>query len=246
MNQPPSGEPGTAPALISLEGVRKTYGSGEVAVHALRDVDLAVGRGSFVVILGPSGSGKTTLLNLVGGIEPASAGRVVVDGQEIGALGPDELTEYRRTRVGFVFQFFNLIPTLTARENVQLVGELVGRAPDQATGALQAVGLGDALDRFPGALSGGQQQRVAIARAIVKEPPLLLCDEPTGSLDLVTGRQVLALLRQLGREHGLTVLLVTHNQAIAAIADRVVHVGSGAIVSDETNPSPADPMEIRW
>jgi putative ABC transport system ATP-binding protein len=232
--------------VVRLDAVTKTYGSGDVAVHALRGVDLAVRRGSFVVLLGPSGSGKTTLLNLVGGIEPASSGRILVEGQEIGSLDADALTEYRRNGVGFVFQFFNLIPTLTASENVQLVGELVGRRDTEARAALEAVGLGDALDRFPGALSGGQQQRVAIARAIVKEPPLLLCDEPTGSLDLETGRQVLSVLRHLGAERQLTILLVTHNSAIAGIADRVIRLGSGEIVGDEANPSPADPKEIAW
>jgi putative ABC transport system ATP-binding protein len=243
--------PGTGPVpgrvpLVRLEGVSKTYGSGEVAVHALRGIDLDVEPGEFVVLLGPSGSGKTTLLNVVGGIEPATEGRVVVDGKDIGSLGTGELTDYRRTTVGFVFQFFNLVPTLTALENVQLVGELVGAPPERSAEALAAVGLGDVLDRFPGAMSGGQQQRVAIARAIVKTPPLLLCDEPTGSLDLETGRQVLAVLRDLGRDRGLTVLLVTHNQAIAAIADRVIHLGSGRIEADQANASPLDVSEVRW
>jgi putative ABC transport system ATP-binding protein len=244
------GEDGAAPGidhgLVHLEGVTKTYGSGDVAVHALRGIDLTIEAGTFVVLLGPSGSGKTTLLNVVGGIEPATDGRVVVAGQDVRTLGTGALTDYRRTTVGFVFQFFNLIPTLTALENVQLVGELVGAPPERAEEALAAVGLGDVLDRFPGAMSGGQQQRVAIARAIVKAPPLLLCDEPTGSLDLETGRQVLGVLRALGRERGLTIIVVTHNQAIAGIADRVIHLGSGRIESDSLNPSPLEPSEVRW
>jgi putative ABC transport system ATP-binding protein len=232
--------------LIGLDGVWKIYGTGDVAVDALRGIDLSVDPGQFVVILGPSGSGKTTLLNVIGGIEPATRGRVTVAGHEVTAEGNGDLTEYRRTTVGFVFQFFNLVPTLTALENVQLVGELAGRSADDARAALDAVGLGDRDSRFPASLSGGQQQRVAIARALVKRPPLLLCDEPTGSLDLETGRQVLGVIRELGRREGITVLLVTHNSAIAAIADRVIHVGSGELTGDERNASPLEARELEW
>ncbi len=232
--------------LIGLEGVWKTYGTGDVAVDALRGIDLSVEAGQFVVILGPSGSGKTTLLNVVGGIEPATKGRVTVAGREVTGAGNGDLSDYRRDTVGFVFQFFNLVPTLTAVENVQLVGELAGRTAADAAAALDAVGLGDHAARFPASLSGGQQQRVAIARAIVKRPPLLLCDEPTGSLDLATGRQVLGVIRDLGRRDGITVLLVTHNQAIAAMADRVIHVGSGEIAGDERNASPTRAQELQW
>ncbi len=232
--------------LIGLDGVWKTYGTGDVAVDALRGIDLSVETGQFVVILGPSGSGKTTLLNVIGGIEPATKGRVTVAGHEVTAEGNGDLTEYRRTTVGFVFQFFNLVPTLTALENVQLVGELAGRRADDARAALDAVGLGDRDSRFPASLSGGQQQRVAIARALVKRPPLLLCDEPTGSLDLETGRQVLGVIRELGRREGITVLLVTHNSAIAAMADRVIHVGSGELTADERNVAPAEATELAW
>jgi len=232
--------------LIGLEGVWKTYGTGDVAVDALRGIDLSVEAGQFVVILGPSGSGKTTLLNVVGGIEPATKGRVTVAGHEVTGAGNGDLSDYRRDTVGFVFQFFNLVPTLTAVENVQLVGELAGRTAADAAAALDAVGLGEHAARFPASLSGGQQQRVAIARAIVKRPPLLLCDEPTGSLDLATGRQVLGVIRDLGRRDGMTVLLVTHNQAIAAMADRVIHVGSGEIAGDERNASPAAAQELQW
>ncbi len=232
--------------LIGLDGVWKTYGAGDVAVDALRGIDLSVDPGQFVVILGPSGSGKTTLLNVIGGIEPATGGRVTVADHEVTAEGNGDLTEYRRTTIGFVFQFFNLVPTLTALENVQLVGELAGRSADDARAALEAVGLADREKRFPASLSGGQQQRVAIARALVKRPPLLLCDEPTGSLDLDTGRQVLGVIRELGRREGITVLLVTHNSAIAAMADRVIHVGSGEITGDERNATPAEARELAW
>jgi putative ABC transport system ATP-binding protein len=232
--------------LIGLDGVWKTYGTGDVAVDALRGVDLSVEPGQFVVILGPSGSGKTTLLNVVGGIEPATRGTVTVAGHDITSEGNGDLTDYRRTTIGFVFQFFNLVPTLTALENVQLVGELAGRSADDAREALDAVGLSDRESRFPASLSGGQQQRVAIARALVKRPPLLLCDEPTGSLDLETGRQVLGVIRELGRREGITVLLVTHNSSIAAMADRVIHVGSGELTGDERNASPVAAKELAW
>jgi putative ABC transport system ATP-binding protein len=232
--------------LIELEHVSKRYGSGDVAVDALKDVSLAIGRGELVVVLGPSGSGKTTLLNVIGGIEPITSGRLTVDGRELVGLSGDDLTTYRRETVGFVFQFFNLVPTLTALENVQLIAELErGEAASRSQEALSAVGLADRMDHFPGALSGGQQQRVAIARAVVKEPPLLLADEPTGSLDLSMGRQVLALLRGAA-DRGRTVLLVTHNGAIARMADRVVHVGSGSVVADERNPSPLPAGEVEW
>ncbi len=232
--------------LIGLDGVWKTYGTGDVAVDALRGIDLAVDKGRFVVILGPSGSGKTTLLNVIGGIEPATRGTVTVAGHEVTAERNGDLTDYRRETVGFVFQFFNLVPTLTALENVQLVGDLADRSADDARAALEAVGLADRANRFPASLSGGQQQRVAIARALVKRPPLLLCDEPTGSLDLETGRQVLGVIRDLGRRDGITVLLVTHNQAIAAMADRVIHVGSGELTGDERNATPAEARELEW
>ena len=232
--------------LIQLEGVSKRYGSGDVAVDALKDVSLTIGLGELVGVLGPSGSGKTTLLNVIGGIEPVTSGRLTVAGRDLVGLSADDLTTYRRETVGFVFQFFNLVPTLTALENVQLVAELEGSAPEQrSVQALGAVGLADRVDHFPGAMSGGQQQRVAIARAVVKEPPLLLADEPTGSLDLSMGRQVLALLRA-AVDGGRTVLLVTHNAAIARMADRVVHIGSGQVVSDERNPSPLPAQEVEW
>jgi putative ABC transport system ATP-binding protein len=232
---------------IALVGVDKTYGCGATAVHALVHADLEVWPGEFVVLLGPSGSGKTTLLNLVGGIEEATAGQVVVAGTELAGLRGERLTAYRRDRVGFVFQFFNLVPTLTALENVQLLAEATGAdAEARSRAALGRVGLADVADRFPGELSGGQQQRVAIARALVKEPPLMLCDEPTGSLDLDTGRQVLGVLRDLAREGHHTVLLVTHNSAIARMADRVVRLRSGRIAGAERVDHPVEAEALDW
>jgi len=232
---------------VALKGCGRRYGSGTVAVDALRNVDLEVWPGEFVVFLGPSGSGKTTLLNLIGGIEQATSGIVTVAGADIAGLDERGRTLYRRDRVGFVFQFFNLVPTLTALENVQLLAELTGPdAEARSRDALARVGLAEVADRFPGALSGGQQQRVAIARALVKEPPLLLCDEPTGSLDLETGRQVLSVLRDLAREGHHTVLLVTHNSVIAHMADRVVRLHSGRIASDEKIGAPVEAEVLEW
>ena len=232
---------------VALTGLGKRYGAGTTAVDALAGIDLEVWPGEFVVLLGPSGSGKTTLLNVVGGIEDATSGTVVIAGTNLAGLRGDDLTSYRRDRVGFVFQFFNLVPTLTALENVQLLAEVTGAdAEKRSRAALDRVGLSDVADRFPGALSGGQQQRVAIARALVKEPPLLLCDEPTGSLDLETGRQVLAVLRDLVREGHHTVLLVTHNSAIARMADRVVRLRSGRVAGSETVSSPVEAEELDW
>ena len=232
---------------VALAGVGKRYGEASTAVDALANVDLEVWPGEFVVLLGPSGSGKTTLLNLVGGIEEATAGTVTIAGTNLAGLRAEELTTYRRDRVGFVFQFFNLVPTLTALENVQLLAEATGGAAEaRSRTALDRVGLGQVADRFPGELSGGQQQRVAIARALVKEPPLLLCDEPTGSLDLETGRQVLAVLRDLAREGHHTVLLVTHNSAIARMADRVVRLHSGRVAGSQEVAAPVEAEELDW
>jgi putative ABC transport system ATP-binding protein len=232
---------------VRLTDVVKAYGSGEVAVHALRGITLEVTAGQFVVVLGPSGSGKTTLMNLIGGMEPPTSGTVEVADQDLSGLDDAGLTAFRRESIGFVFQFFNLVPTLTALENVQLVAELVGKAASQTSAdAIDAVGLIGRADHFPSALSGGEQQRVAIARAIVKDPPILLCDEPTGSLDLETGRQVLAVLHRLSRVGGRTVLLVTHNAAIATIADRVVRMRSGEVVEDRVIGNPIDPGVISW
>jgi putative ABC transport system ATP-binding protein len=236
----------TTRGAIHLERVSKTYGEGAVAVHAVREVDLEIEPGRFVVILGPSGSGKTTLLDVMGGIEPATSGSVVVDGQDIGRLDDHELTAFRRDRVGFVFQFFNLIPTLTARENIELVLELTGREVGDLASLLAEVGLGDRADHFPSQLSGGEQQRVAIARAIAKDPPILFCDEPTGALDLETGRHILGLLRRVASGGRRTVMLVTHNAAIARSADRVLRMRSGELVSDEIVTAPVDPEDLEW
>jgi putative ABC transport system ATP-binding protein len=232
-------------ALVRLEGIAKTYGSGDIAVQALKPSDLSVVTGELVVLLGPSGSGKTTFLDLVGGIERPTAGRLLVGGRDLTQLSVEDLTRYRRREVGFIFQFFNLVPTLTALENVQLIAELVGRG-DESRGALEAVGLGGRVDHFPGAMSGGEQQRVAIARALVKRPRLLLCDEPTGSLDLDTGRQVLTLLQDSAHDGERAVIIVTHNSAIAEAADRVIRMRSGAIVADAANPEPLPADQVTW
>jgi putative ABC transport system ATP-binding protein len=236
----------TVPAVV-LRGVRRTFGTGEAAVHALRGVDLDVAFSEFVVLLGPSGAGKTTLLNIIGAIEPASSGEIQVAGESIGSLSTDAASDYRRRKVGFVFQFFNLVPTLTALENVQLVAELCGGGVQRRSrAALSQVGLAGLADRFPAQMSGGQQQRVAIARAVVKEPPLLLTDEPTGALDLETGRQVLAVLHALAREGHHTVITVTHNAAIAQMADRVLRVHDGRIVDERQIADPIPAQELQW
>ena len=233
-----------APA-ISLRGVRKTYGKGEVAVHALRGVDLEIWPEEFVVLLGPSGSGKTTLLNLIGGIEPASEGQIEVSGNDVTDLDEEGRTRFRRETVGFIFQFFNLIPTLTALENVELVAEL-GNGAERAPEMLERVGLGDRMDHFPAQLSGGEQQRVAVARALAGGPLVLLGDEPTGALDLETGRTVLALLHELSHEMHQTVLLVTHNASIARMADRALRMRDGKIIGDERNEAPASAEQLEW
>ena len=230
---------------VVLDGVQKIYDRGAVPVHALRGVDLTLPAGELVVVLGPSGSGKTTLLNVIGGIDSPTGGSVRVDGEDIGRYDERRLTEYRRRTVGFVFQFFNLVPTLTAHENVALIAELTGGAGN-ARRMLEQVGLADRLDHFQAALSGGEQQRVAVARALSKRPRLLLCDEPTGALDLETGRSVLGLLRQLNRDEGLTTVLVTHNNAIAAMADRVVRMRSGEVVSSDPVEAPVEASEVSW
>lgn len=237
--------PGNATGAITAWGLDKTFDAGAVPVHALREVELEVPAGEFVVVLGPSGSGKTTLLNVLGGIDTPTSGRITVDAWSVDALGPRQATEYRRDTIGFVFQFFNLIPSLTARENVELIASLTGGG-DDARAVLEAVGLGERLDAFPSALSGGEQQRVAVARALAKRPRLLLCDEPTGSLDLETGRSVLSLLRSVNRERGLTTFVVTHNAAIARMADRVVRMRSGEVVEDRHVEEPIEASEVSW
>ncbi len=231
---------------IRLTGVTKTFGEGEAAVHALKGVDLDIASGELVVVLGPSGSGKTTMCNIIGGIEPATEGKVEIAGVDISGRKPATLSAFRREHVGFIFQFFNLIPTLTARENVEIILALTGRGDVSRVGELlDAVGLADRADNFPSQLSGGQQQRVAVARALATDPDILLADEPTGALDLPTGRQILSLLQQLNRE-GRTVVIVTHNSSVAQIAHRVITVVDGAIESSTVNETPADAADVTW
>jgi len=231
---------------VETRGLEKVYGEGDLAVRALAGVDLSIDRGSFVVLLGPSGSGKTTLLNVIGGIDTATSGTVRVDGVSLTDLDAKARTEFRRDHIGFVFQFFNLIPTLTALENVQLIAEIAGRDGGDSAAALDAVGLGPRASNFPAGLSGGEQQRVAIARAVAKAPPLLLGDEPTGALDLETGRTVLDLLRRMNRDRGITMLLVTHSAVIAEMADRVLRLRDGQIVDDVVNAEPREAADLRW
>ncbi|HEY7224288.1 MAG TPA: ABC transporter ATP-binding protein [Micromonosporaceae bacterium] len=236
----------TTQAAIALHGVTKVYGKGDAAVHALRGVDVEVGTGELAVVLGPSGSGKTTMVNIIGGIEQATQGEVRVAGQEISRRRPNQLDSFRRHHIGFVFQFFNLIPTLTARENVEAIIELAGVGhKDRVPDLFAAVGLADRMNHFPAQMSGGQQQRVALARALATDPDLLLADEPTGALDLATGRQILRLLQELNRA-GRTVLVVTHNASVAGIADRVITVVDGTIKSVQHNPAPAGVADVAW
>lgn len=239
----------TSQPIIQMQAVTKTYPMGEVTVHALRGLDLAVTRGEFIVLLGPSGSGKTTTLNLVGGLDRPSGGRLVVDGEEITGFSEALLTRYRREKVGFIFQFFNLIPTLTAQENVEFALALTRRGRSmraEACDFLAMVGLQDRADHFPSQLSGGEQQRVAIARALAHRPPLLLCDEPTGNLDVDTGRQVLQALRDANRDAGSTVVLVTHNTSIAPMANRVVRIHNGMVDRVSDNPEPQPVADLAW
>ncbi len=231
--------------VFAVRGLEKTYTMGEVEVHALRGIDMDVARGELVVLLGHSGSGKSTLLNVLGGLDQPTAGDVRYRGRSLVGMTQEDLTSYRRRHVGFVFQFYNLIPSLTARENVDLVTE-ISEDPMPSDRALELVDLGDRLDHFPSQLSGGQQQRVAIARAIAKRPAVLLCDEPTGALDITTGVVVLEALTRVHRELGTTVLVITHNAAIADIADRVITLADGAISGDRRNPDPASPRDVEW
>ncbi|HQZ15818.1 MAG TPA: ABC transporter ATP-binding protein [Vicinamibacteria bacterium] len=234
-----------AEAVLRARGLNKTYRMGEVEVQALRDVDLDLNRGEMFVLLGPSGSGKSTLLNILGGLDVPTSGTVHFFDHDLTAADERELTRFRREHVGFVFQFYNLIPSLTAKENVALVTE-IAEAPLDPADALRLVGLGGRLDHFPAQLSGGEQQRVAIARAVAKRPDVLLCDEPTGALDLETGRLVLDVLARVNREMGTTVAIITHNAAIGRMAHRVVRMRSGAVASVEVNERQASFEEIEW
>lgn len=231
--------------VFHARGVTKVYQMGEVAVHALRGIDLDLYAGELVVLLGPSGSGKSTLLNILGGLDTATSGQVSYHGRELTRAGDRELTEYRRHHVGFVFQFYNLIPSLTARENVAAVTE-IARQPMTPEAALEVVGLGHRLDHFPSQLSGGEQQRIAIARAIAKNPAVLLCDEPTGALDSTTGIVVLEALERVNRELGTTTVLITHNAGIAEMADRVIHLADGAIAEVHLNAVKKRARELTW
>lgn len=237
---------GTAtPPVFRLEGVTKVYVMGEVEVHALRGVDFTLEEGEFLVLLGPSGSGKSTLLNILGGLDVPTAGRVFYRDQELTDAGRDRLTEYRRERIGFVFQFYNLIPSLTALENVKLVTDIASE-PMEAAEALALVGLAERANHFPAQLSGGEQQRVAIARAVAKRPEVLLCDEPTGALDVETGQLVLEALREVNVQLGTATAVITHNAAIAGMANRVVYLAGGAVARVERNERPAAPGDIVW
>ena len=232
-------------AFIAFEDVKKTYRSGEVEVEALHGVSFTVEKGEICVIVGPSGAGKTTLLNILGGMDTLTAGKILLDGEDVSAYPPKRLIAYRRRDVGFVFQFYNLIENLTALENVELAAQICPDPLDAAE-TLRAVGLGERLRNFPSQLSGGEQQRVAIARALAKNPKLLLCDEPTGALDYNTGKQILQLLEDTSRKSGMTVIIITHNSALTAMADRVITVRSGTVRDVKLNPSPTPISEIEW
>ncbi len=233
------------PPIYRVEGLTRVYGEGASAVHALRGVDLELPPGEITVLLGPSGSGKSTLLNILGGLDRPSDGRAWFRGDELTAMSDRALTRYRRDNLGFVFQFYNLMPSLTAEENVELVTE-IARDPMDPEEALALVGLGSRKDHFPSQLSGGEQQRVAIARAVAKRPDVLLCDEPTGALDSATGREVLGVLQHLNGNLGTTVMIVTHAAATAEMADRVIRFADGAIRTVEQNDAPRAAAEIEW
>ncbi len=232
-------------AFVKFENVSKVYQTGYVKVPALRNVSFEIEEGEICVIVGQSGAGKTTLLNILGGMDTLTSGRVIMGDKEISSFNKHELTRFRREDIGFVFQFYNLIPNLTALENVEIATQMV-KNPLPARQVLESVGLGDRLNHFPAQLSGGEQQRVAIARALAKRPKLLLCDEPTGALDYQTGRQILKLLQDQSRQNGIPVVIVTHNSALTAMADRIIRLKSGTVVSVEKNANPLSIEEIEW
>ena len=232
-------------AFVEFDNVGKTYQMGEVSIEALHDTSFQIEKGELVVIVGPSGAGKTTLLNILGGMDTLSTGKVLIDGVDISGFNRKQLTEYRRHDVGFVFQFYNLIGNLTAVENVELANQIC-KNPLDARQILKDVGLEERMKNFPSQLSGGEQQRVAIARALAKNPKLLLCDEPTGALDYQTGKAILQLLQDTGRKTGMTVIIITHNSALTAMADRVIKVRSGTVKSVQINENPQNIAEIEW
>jgi putative ABC transport system ATP-binding protein len=240
----------SAEAQVQLRNVTKTYQMGEVQVYALRGLDLAVQEGEFVVVVGPSGSGKTTTLNLIGGLDTPTSGELIVAGTNIAGYDENALTAYRRDQIGFIFQFFNLLPTLTASENVEFALELVekdgNRVHQRALELLDKVGLAERADHFPSQLSGGEQQRVAIARALAKDPRILLADEPTGNLDFRMGQKVLRVMQDLNQQEGRTVVLVTHNTAIGQIGNRVVHLHDGQLAGVKVHEQPLDAGQIEW
>ena len=231
--------------FVKLENITKIYKMGEVEIRAADNINFSIKKGEFVVIVGPSGAGKTTVLNILGGMDTATSGKLVVDGEEITAYNAKKLTGYRREDIGFAFQFYNLVPNLIALENVELALQIC-KEPLDAKEVLEDVGLGDRLDNFPAQLSGGEQQRVSIARALAKNPKLLLCDEPTGALDYNTGKAILKLLQNMCRERGMTVIVITHNQALAPMADRLIHIKNGQVSQMELNDNPMSIDEIEW
>lgn len=232
-------------AFVELKGVSKTYQMGEVVIKAVDDMDFFIEKGEFVIIVGPSGAGKTTVLNILGGMDRASSGQVLVDGVDVACFDRRRMTKYRREDIGFVFQFYNLVQNLTALENVELALQICKDHLD-AEEILKDVGLGDRMDNFPSQLSGGEQQRVSIARALAKNPKLLLCDEPTGALDYQTGKAILKLLQDTCRKRGMTVVVITHNSALAPMADRVFKIKNGRISSMRVNETPVPVEEIEW
>ena len=231
--------------FILFENVTKIYRMGEVEIKAVNGADFTIDKGEFTVIVGPSGAGKTTILNMLGGMDQCTSGRIVVDGRDVSKSSSRQLTEYRRYDIGFVFQFYNLVQNLTALENVELASQIC-KNPLDAEETMKEVGLGDRMNNFPSQLSGGEQQRVAIARALAKNPKLLLCDEPTGALDYVTGKQILALLQRTCRERGMTVIVITHNLALTPRADKVIHIRNGKVDRIEINEDPVPVEQIEW
>lgn len=231
--------------IVELKNVSKIYNTGEKEFKALDNIDLSINKGEFVVILGPSGAGKSTLLNLIGGMDTLTKGSIEIDGEDISKYNENELSEYRAENIGFIFQFYNILPTLTVLENVELIKDVVKNGNDSKE-ALKAVGLEDHMNKFPNQLSGGEQQRVSIARAIAKNPKLLLCDEPTGALDYKTGKSILKLLQEMARSENMTVIIITHNAAITPMADKVIRFKNGKAESIETNANPISIDNIEW